>query len=65
LRPSTNKTRGNSRAGFYADLTTVGTSRGVSLGLFVDVENPFDERLLQRLTAIQADRLSHALARHG
>jgi hypothetical protein len=49
---------------FYADLTAVGTSRGLSLGLFVDVENPFDERLLERLTAVQANRLSRSLARH-
>jgi len=33
----------------------------VTLGLFVDVGHPFDEPLLQRLTAIQARRLAHAL----
>jgi hypothetical protein len=48
---------------FYADLTAVGTSRGLALGLFVDIDRTFDERLLERLTAVQANRLSRELAR--
>jgi hypothetical protein len=48
---------------FYADLTAVGTSRGLAVGLFVDIDRTFDERLLERLTAVQADRLSRELAR--
>jgi hypothetical protein len=47
---------------FDADLTAVTTSRGLSLGLFVNIGNGFDERLRERLTSIEADRLSHALA---
>ncbi len=52
---------GGADSALYADLTAVGTGRGLSLGLFVDVGRTFDERLAQRLTALQADRLSRAL----
>jgi hypothetical protein len=52
---------GRYKQAFYADFTAVGTSRGLSLGLFVDVGNTFDERLLQRLTAVEAKRVSREL----